>query len=120
MKKIILEIHGQGMHLGSTGGLLLLRQQGKWRQFPFADVQISEHEIDKYPQIIHIPPGTYLCKKVDHSDIEQVWDWSSPFAAKKDIRLVIETELFMGNYHFSAPLLEQRCLISCPASQGMK
>ena len=63
MKKIILEIHGQGMHLGNTGGLLLLRQQGKWRQFPFADVQISEHEIDKYPQIIHIPPGTYLCKK---------------------------------------------------------
>mgnify|MGYP000116917057 FL=1 len=41
----------------------------------------------------------------------QVWDWSKPFVTEDHIQLVLETELFVGNYRFSAPVLEQRCLL---------
>lgn len=99
------------LQLGDSGGLLLQRQNSNWKQFLFVDVQASAEEIAKHPEIIHIPKGSYLCKKVEHSDIHQAWDWSLPFVKKEQIQLVIEIELFVGNYHFSAPALEQRCLL---------
>jgi len=109
-KKVILEIHRNGLHLGNVGGLLLMRQGDEWKQFLFVDVQASTEEMAKHPEIIHIPGGLYFCKVVDHSGIEQAWDWSLPFLKKEQIQLIIETELFVGNYRFSAPTLEQRCL----------
>lgn len=109
--KVILDIYHHGMRLGNTGGLLLLRHQGRWQQFLFVDVQKPAGKLYKYPQLVHIPQGVYLCKKVDHSDMGQVWDWSKPFVTEDHIQLVLETELFVGNYRFSAPVLEQRCLL---------
>ena len=109
--KIILEIHRNNMRLGNTGGLLLLRQQGVWKQFLFVDVHKDSAREKKTPQVIHIPRGVYLCKKVERSGIEQVWDWSRPHVKPERIQLVIETELFVGNYRFSQPVLEQRCLL---------
>lgn len=43
--------------------------------------------------------------------MEQVWDWSRPFLEEKQIQLILETELFIGNYNFLEPVLEKRCLI---------
>lgn len=110
-KRVLMDIHRNGLQLGDSGGLLLQRQNSNWKQFLFVDVQASAEEIAKHPEIIHIPKGSYLCKKVEHSDIHQAWDWSLPFVKKEQIQLVIEIELFVGNYHFSAPALEQRCLL---------
>ncbi len=97
--------------MGNTGGLVLLPRQGKWQQFLFVDVYRPDDGARKYSQIIHIPQGTYLCKKVERSDIQQAWNWSKSFVKEDNIRLIMETELFMGNYRFSAPVLEQRCLL---------
>ncbi len=66
-----------------------------------------------YP-ILHIPAGQYLCKKVDQSSIGRVWDWCLPYVSEKEIELIIETELFVGNYSFSKPALEQRCFLKKP------
>lgn len=109
--KIILDIYRSRMDLGNAGGLLLLRQEGSWQQYLFVDVEKPTENPGRHPQILHIPQGTYLCKKVEHSDIQQFWDWSRPFVSEDNIQLVIETELFVGNYHFSSPVLEQRCLL---------
>lgn len=114
-KKIIMDIHHNGLQLGNIGGLLLMRQGDEWKQFLFVDVQASAEEIAKHQDIVHIPKGLYLCKKVEHSDIHQVWDWSLPLVNKEQIQLIIETELFIGNYCFSAPALEQRCLLRDPS-----
>lgn len=110
-KKIILNIHQRKLQLGNVGGLLLLYLDGQWKQFLFVDVQVSETEIQQIPEIIHIPSGVYLCKKVHSSNIDQAWSWSQPFVKPEQIQLIIETELFVGNYNFSSPLLEQRCLL---------
>lgn len=84
-------------------------QGNEWTQFLFVDVQNTGSE--KYPQILSIPAGKYLCKTVGQSDIGQAWDWSRPFLEENQIRLILETELFVGNYNFLEPVLEQRCLM---------
>lgn len=108
-KKLILDIHEQGLHLGNECGLLLLRKAGQWQQFLFVDVMVSEQEREEYPQIIHIPEGRYLCQKVADSRIDRVWEWVPEFVAEDQIQCVIETELFTGRYYFSDPVLELRC-----------
>ena len=110
-KKVIMQIHSQGLQLGNIGGLLLLPQEDEWKQYLFIDVRIPEKDLVAHPEILHIPSGKYLCKKVNNSNIQQAWDWCLPLMSKEQIRLIIETELFIGNYYFSAPVLEQRCLL---------
>lgn len=69
----------------------------------------AEQEREKYPQIIHIPEGRYLCQKVADSRIDRIWEWVPEFVAENQIQCVIETELFTGRYYFSDPVLELRC-----------
>lgn len=112
IKKSILEIYRNGLKLGDIHGLILLRCDNDWKQFLFVDVKISGAEREDYPKILHIPAGQYLCKKVEKSSIVKAWDWILPMVSESQIKLVIETELFIGNYTFSNPVLEQRCLLN--------
>lgn len=111
MKKLIMEIHKQGLRLGNANGLLLLKKGGEWRQYIFVDVTAFTDEAIDAPEILHIPAGQYLCKRVEQSGIHQVWDWCLSHVTEDEIELIIETELFVGNYAFSKPALEQRCLL---------
>ncbi len=111
LKGLILKIHNSGLRLGNSYGLLLLKENEAWTQYLFVDVAGDTNDMADRPEILHIPTGQYLCKKVDHSNIGGVWDWCLSCVAEADVDLVIETELFVGNYAFSKPVLEQRCLL---------
>lgn len=111
MKKLIIEVYKQGLKLGNANGLLLLKKDKEWKQYIFVDVDAATVKTIDSPEILHIPAGQYLCRKVERSDIHQVWDWCLPYVAENEIELIIETELFMGNYAFSKPALEQRCFL---------
>lgn len=111
MKKLIMEIYRQGLKLGNVNGLLLLKKDGGWKQYMFVDVDAAAAGTSQFPELLHIPAGQYLCRKAEYSGIGQVWDWCLSYVAEDDVELVIETELFVGNYAFSKPALEQRCLL---------
>lgn len=111
MKKLIIEIYKHELKLGNANGLLLLKRKNEWKQYLFVDVDVRTAQNIEQSEILHIPAGQYLCKKVEHSNIHQVWDWCLPHVSEEQIELVIETELFVGNYAFSTPVLEQRCLL---------
>lgn len=111
MKELIIEIYTHGMKLGNANGLLLLKENRNWKQYLFVDVDAASAQTVSEPEYIHIPAGQYLCKRVDRSDIRQVWGWCQPHLSEEQVELVIETELFVGNYAFSKPVLEQRCLL---------
>lgn len=111
MKKLIIEIYNHKLKLGNIHGLLLLKNSSKWVQYLFVDVDTAAAENARDPEILHISAGQYLCKKVEQSGMQQVWDWCLPYGREGEIELVIETELFVGNYAFSKPALEQRCLL---------
>lgn len=113
LKEVILKIRSNGLQQGYSHGLMLMRQDGQWKQYLFVDLdrQASKVELDKHPEIVHIPPSRYLCKKVERSSIDQVWDWCLSYMKEEQVQLVVESELLVGDYCFSDPLLEQRCLV---------
>lgn len=111
IKKLILRIHNTGFRLGNSNGLLLLNKEGTWTPYLFVDVAGDPDKMTTCPEILHIPAGRYLCKRVDSSNITNVWDWCLSCVPENAIDLVIENELFIGNYAFSKPALEQRCLL---------
>ncbi len=119
IKKLILEIHNHHLSLGNVYGLLLLCRGKVWEQFLFVDVQASEQIQKQYPQIIHIRAGQYLRKKIETSGITQAWDWILPLVPEEQVELIIETELFMGNYSFSNPVWEQQCLLAGQDGGGL-
>lgn len=113
IKEIILKIRQKGLQQGYSHGLMLMRQDGQWKQFLFVDVDrhTPKAELDKHPEIVRIPSSRYLCKKVEQSNIGQVWDWCLSYVKEEQVQLVVESELFVGDYYFPDPLLEQRCLM---------
>lgn len=111
MKKLILTIYKNGLKLGNASGTLLLKKENEWKQYLFVDVDTKTVNTTECPEILHIPAGQYLCKKVEQSGVRQALDWCLPYVPQEQIKLIIETELFVGNYAFSSPVLEQRCLL---------
>ena len=111
IKRLILKIHNSGLKLGNSNGLLLRKETEVWTQYLFVDVAGDTTEMNAHPEILHIPASLYLCKKVERSNIRGAWDWCLSCMDETDVELVIETELFVGNYAFSKPALEQRCLL---------
>lgn len=113
LKKIILTVNRHHLKIGYSNGLLLVRYDEAWKQFLFVDIAdgCPAEELKKHKEILRIPEGRYLCRKVEHSDINQAWTWSEPYLQKEQIQLILETELFIGNYCFPAPALEQQCLV---------
>ena len=115
MKKLMMEIYGHSLKLGNANGLLLLKERGEWRSYLFVDVDAASIGSAEQPELLRIPAGQYLCRKVERGGIRQVWDWCPPSLLESGTELVMETELFIGNYAFSKPALEQRILLK-PAS----
>lgn len=111
MKQLIMEIYNHDFKLGNACGLLLLRHADNWKQYLFVDIDVKTFTATDSPEILHIPAGWYLCKKIESSGIHNVWDWCLQHLTENQIKLIIETELFVGNYTFSKPVLEQRCLL---------
>lgn len=116
IKKLILKMHSSRLEVGNSNGLLLRKENNEWKQYLFVDVAGDPDAMVSHAEILHIPSGQYLCQKAECSSIRQVWDWCLPYAAEIEIELVIENELFVGNYAFSKPILEQRCLLKTSAS----
>lgn len=111
IQKITLDIYDAGLELGNINGLLLLNENKTWKQYLFVEVFGDTDKLMMQSGIFHIPSGNYLCRKVEKSGITKVWDWCSPYLVENEVELVIESELFLGNYVFSKPILEQRCLL---------
>lgn len=111
LRQLIEQIRACGLRLGNSNGLLLHREDGAWRQFLFVDVAVPDGA-QELPGLLYIPRSPYLCKRVTHSGVRRAWDWCLPLVPEEEVGLVIENELFVGNYAFSKPVLEQRCLLT--------
>lgn len=111
VKELISQINRRGMGVVSNTGLLLKPENGTWKQYLFVSVMGNGKNMVEHLDLIRIPAGVYLRKKVDRSGTEQVWDWTAPYTSPENIELVIETELLTSDYCIDPPPLEQRCLI---------
>lgn len=111
MQNLILLINRNELSLGGYTGILQIKESEEWKQYLFVSLDRSSTTPIDGTRYIHIPKGTYLCKKTEESGIEHVWDWSKDYVESDEIELIYEIELLEADYHFFPPALEQRCLL---------
>lgn len=106
--QLMLEAEKEGFSIGYEIGQLHFYKKGQCRRCIFVDVQ--RDKLQESPHLHRIPKGTYLCRPAKRGSIEQVKeqlpliDWAGYSG------VVIETELFTGEFDFERPVYELRCL----------
>ena len=77
----------------------------------YASVECVERGLDPaWPELTHLPASDYWCALSDKTGLEGAKARFSALFAQPGRRVVLETELFTGDYDFTAPLCEVRCL----------
>lgn len=70
--------------LGS--GLILFRKNSTWEKYWFSAIDSSE--LGKYPEIVFVPQGEYLCKRISEFSPKVYLDKQSEFANGNEIELI--------------------------------
>lgn len=104
-------IRSQGLRSGYETGLLMMGRGQDWRRFLFLDVELAvgQSQAPHPPQVLRIPGGPYLCRAAEESGLQKAPEYFPELFAQDYEKIVIETELFTGDYDYAAPLLEVRC-----------
>ena len=109
-RKYLKELAQAGL-APTYSGLLQQRCGNEWKQyFAFQIDGNSEGLIDQ-DRLFYIAKGEWLCKKAESDRIEDIWDWSAPYVDPEDVEILMHIELFVGDYDYQNPPMEQRCLI---------
>lgn len=106
--RIIDEVHQHGLKPGCDIGLLSIYQNNMVRQYIYITLQVTDKS-QHFPQIFELPAGDYYCTVTSQIKIHDAPTiFSKQFEDKRD-KIVIEAELFTGDYRYYQPLCELRC-----------
>lgn len=104
----MLEAEKQGFSIGYELGVFQLYQKGRKKTYFFVDVQ------GKYPvnceNFFRIPESTYLCRQTTRGSIEQSQEAFPEIRWEDYTGIVVETELFTGEFDYEKPVYELQCL----------
>lgn len=106
LNKSLLEITKNNLKIGYEMGLLYIYKE-KIEKFLFIDIFNKPQK--SFSNIIYIPAGKYLCKATNKSSIQLANEQFTELFKKDYNKIVIETELFTGNYNVLNPNFELRC-----------
>ncbi len=107
--RLMLEAVGQGFSLGYEVGLAHFYHKGKREAYQFIEVQGEGKGSCK--NFLQVSEGDYLCRQTKRGGIEKIRenfqeiDWASYEG------IVVETELFTGEFNFKRPVYELQCLL---------
>lgn len=106
--RIIDEVYEHGLKPGYDIGLLSIYQSNTVQQYVYISL-LSTDRLQNFPQIFELPAGNYYCTVTTQIKIQDAPKiFSKQFEDKRD-KIVIDTELFTGNYHYYKPFCELRC-----------
>lgn len=109
MYRMISEIQRNGLHAGFCNGQLLYYTEQRISSYLFIDLRETGDILEQYPQIMQIPGGEYLCSTSKESCIENASEIFPELFQQEHNRVVIEEELFTGQFNYSTPIFELRC-----------
>lgn len=110
LNQLYIKLKENGAVLGYDIGMLSFWTGKQCKSYMY--VELLERGNIELSQTFTIPAGRYRCKKVDVSSIDIVPQIFPDLFQKQYDKLVVECELFTGNYKFVDPLFELRCSIS--------
>lgn len=111
LTNILIQISENGWKGGYEIGLLsVLNKEGK-KQYIYAEFLPQGKKISaKTDNILVFPAGEYLCQTTPRSFIHQAEEVFAKEIRRHDTVYFFETELFTGDFNFSTPYYELRCL----------
>lgn len=96
-----------GYGSGYEIGLLHIHRPDAVERFQFVEIQRPPRR--KTPEIKTLPAGRYLARRVSESRIEAAPEEFAALFSRDYDKVVIETELFTGEYNIERPTFELRC-----------
>lgn len=115
-RRMMRMVEDSGLKIGYYAGLLLLCRKEQRELFSYLSVEIPAGKRDIPSNILHIPAGEYLCRREDgRSILDAAEIFPEQFAMDYE-KVVISSELFSGEYDYTAPYYELRC--SLPDQAG--
>lgn len=106
---LLEEIRANSWQTSYDTGLFSLFRPDSQEHFAYVNIRNANAEILQHPQVFHIPGGNFICRKRGESNILEVPElYPEQFSLPYD-KLVIETELFTGKFHYRKPLYEIQC-----------
>lgn len=110
---IMDEVCEHGLTPGCDIGLLSIYQNETVKSFVYITLA-GVGTPQKYPQIFELPAGNYYCTVTQQTQIHEAPTiFQKQFEDERD-KIVVETELFTGDYHFYEPQCELRCHLIDP------
>lgn len=112
LANILMRISQNGWRDGYETGLLTVWRKGQTKRFIFAEfLPRTENPPAETEDVLIFPSADYICLTSRKSVIGNAAEIFSNHLNGRDKAYIFETELFTGDFNFSAPLYELRCLI---------
>ena len=111
--RLISEVEGHGLHAGFNNGQLLRYTEHGARSYLFIDLRetVDGDALARYPRIMRIPGGEYLCAVSTQSQIQKAPEIFPELFQRGNCQVAVELELFTGQFQYSSPVFELRCSI---------
>lgn len=109
INRLFDDISRRGLRLGTEAGLLSFHRGTGTEQYLYIEVETTTSAAKRLKEIIRIPAARFLCTIRRDSDIEKAPLVFPELFAKEYDKIVMETELFSGDYDFAHPKFELRC-----------
>lgn len=89
-------------------GVLFLKADEEWRQHLYVDLWIDKEDVTKYPEIMMIESGEYICFTIDDFQSEKIIEESMKYVDENKIELIEVSELFKSENKYPNPDYEIR------------
>lgn len=110
------DISRSGLRLGAEAGLLSFHRSAGTEQFLYVEVEATKRDARRLKEIMFLPAAAFLCAITQESGIGQAPRVFPELFAQGYDKVIMETELFSGDYDVAHPEFELRC--SLPPAEG--
>ena len=106
---IIDDIVDSGLKFRYEMGLLFIVGGGRDERYYYNELNVTEKEAEKFPNILRLPPFEQTGIMLPDSSIDRAAEYFPERFAEGDVKYITEIEISTGNYDYSTPLYELRC-----------
>jgi MerR family transcriptional activator of bmr gene len=107
--RIFDDIDRRRLRLGAEAGLLSFHRKAGTEQFLYVEVEATGRDARQMKEIMRLPAASFLCAVRQESGIAEAPGVFPGLFAQEYNKIIMETELFSGDYDVANPKFELRC-----------
>lgn len=107
--RIFDDINRCQLRLGAEAGLLSFHRKAGTEQFLYVEVEAAGRDARRMKEIMRLPAASFLCVIRQESGIAEAPGVFPDLFAQEYDKIIMETELFPGDYDVANPKFELRC-----------